>query len=145
MTGSSTGPQIFTTRRRVRFADCDAAGIVFFPRYFEMLNGVVEDWFAGPLDCSFGALHGDMASSVPTAAIEARFIAPSRLEDTLDFSLSVTGIGGASCALRHAISCGGETRFAATQTIVFVGRSMKPEPWPTALRARMAPYLETPA
>jgi 4-hydroxybenzoyl-CoA thioesterase len=134
--------QVFTTTRRVRFADCDAAGIVFFPRYFEMLNGVVEDWFAGPLGVSFRELHLERHVSVPTAAVEARFMAPSRLEDELTFSLTVTKLGGASCGLRHVIQSGGERRFEATQTIVHVGASLKPEPWPDALRARIAPFLE---
>jgi 4-hydroxybenzoyl-CoA thioesterase len=135
--------QIFTTQRRVRFADCDAAGIVFYPRYFEMLNGVVEDWFAGPLGASFRELHMQRHVSVPTAAVEARFIAPSRLEDDLTFSLTVTKLGGASCGLRHVIESAGERRFEAAQTIVFVGRSLKPEPWPEALRGRIAPFVET--
>ena len=136
--------QVFTTHRRVRFADCDAAGIVFFPRYFEMLNGVVEDWFAGPLEASFRELHLNRHVSVPTAAVEGRFIAPSRLEDDLTFALTVTRLGGASCTLRHRISAGIDLRFEAIQTIVFVGESLRPEPWPDALRARIAPYLETP-
>ncbi len=135
----------FTVERRVRFADCDAAGIVFYPRYFEMLNGVVEDWFAGPLGASFRELHLERHVSVPTAAVEARFIAPSRLEDQLTFSLTVTRLGVASCGLRHRIASGGQTRFEATQTIVHVGPSLKPEPWPEALRARIAPYLEAAA
>ena len=135
--------QTFTTDRKVRFADCDAAGIVFYPRYFEMLNGVVEDWFAGPLGASFRELHMQRGVSVPTAAVEARFIAPSRLEDELTFSLTVTRLGGASCGLRHVIESAGQRRFEATQTIVFVGRSLKPEPWPEALRARIAPFVET--
>ena len=135
--------EVFTTNRRVRFADCDAAGIVFFPRYFEMLNGVVEDWFAGPLGASFRELHQDRHVSVPTAAIEARFMLPSRLEDDLTFSLSVTRLGGASCTLRHRIAAGDQLRFEATQTIVYVGASLKPEPWPGALRALIAPYVET--
>ena len=134
--------QVFTTERKVRFADCDAAGIVFFPRYFEMLNGVVEDWFASPLGVSFRELHMERSVSVPTAAVEARFIAPSRLEDDLSFALTVTKLGGASCGLRHRITAGEQLRFEATQTIVFVGRSLKPEPWPEALRARIAPFLE---
>ena len=137
--------QVFTVERRVRFADCDAAGIVFFPRYFEMLNGVVEDWFAGPLQASFRELHVERQVSVPTAAVAARFIAPSRLEDELTFELTVTKLGGASCGLRHRISAGGELRFEATQTIVYVGASLRPEPWPDALRARIAPFVETPA
>lgn len=135
--------QVFTTERRVRFADCDAAGIVFFPRYFEMLNGVVEDWFAGPLEASFRELHLNRHVSVPTAAVEGRFIAPSRLEDELTFALTVTRLGGASCTLRHRISAGTDLRFEATQTIVFVGSSLTPEPWPEPLRTRIAPFLET--
>ena len=135
--------QVFTVDRRVRFADCDAAGIVFFPRYFEMLNGVVEDWFAGPLGASFRELHINRQVSVPTAAVEARFIAPSRLEDDLTFALTVTRLGGASCGLRHRISAGAALRFEATQTIVYVGESLKPEPWPDALRARIAPFVES--
>ncbi len=135
--------QVFTAQRRVRFADCDAAGIVFFPRYFEMLNGVVEDWFAQALGTSFRELHQDRGLSVPTAAIEARFIAPSRLEDDLALFLTVTRLGGASCGLRHRIESGGTPRFEATQTIVHVGRALKPEPWPQALRDRIAPFVET--
>lgn len=134
--------QIFTTKRRVRFADCDAAGIVFFPRYFEMLNGVIEDWFAGPLQASFRDLHLNRHVSVPTAAVEARFIAPSRLEDDLTFALSVTKLGGASCGLRHRISAGDQLRFEASQIIVYVGSSMEPEPWPEVLRARIQPFVE---
>jgi 4-hydroxybenzoyl-CoA thioesterase len=135
--------QVFTTERSVRFADCDAAGIVFFPRYFEMLNGAVEDWFAGPLQVSFRELHVNRRVSVPTAAVEARFIAPSRLEDELTFALTVTRLGRSSCSLRHRISAGGALRFEASQTLVYVGLSLKPEPWPEDLRARMANYLET--
>lgn len=135
--------QVFTVDRRVRFADCDAAGIVFFPRYFEMLNGVVEDWFAGPLQASFRQLHMERHVSVPTAVVEARFIAPSRLEDDLTFALTVTKLGGASCGLRYRITAAGQLRFEATQTIVYVGASLVPESWPAELRARIAPYLET--
>lgn len=135
--------EVFSVERRVRFADCDAAGIVFFPRYFEMLNGVVEDWFAGPLGLSFAELHLRRHASVPTAAIEARFVAPSRLEDDLSFTLAVTRLGGASCTLRHRITSGEELRFEATQTIVHVAASLKPEPWPEHLRSRIAPFLES--
>ncbi len=134
--------RVFTAERRVRFADCDAAGIVFYPRYFEMLNGVVEDWFAGPLGASFRELHLERHVSVPTAAVEARFIAPSRLEDHLTFALTVTRLGGASCTLRHRISSGGQLRFEATQTVVYVGPALTPKPWPEPLRARIAPFVE---
>jgi DNA-binding MarR family transcriptional regulator len=34
----------FRRPRLIRFSDCDPAGIVFYPQYFVMLNGLVEDW-----------------------------------------------------------------------------------------------------
>ena len=37
----------------IRFGDCDAAGIVFYPRYLDMFNSLVEDWFREKLDFSF--------------------------------------------------------------------------------------------
>ena len=40
----------------VRFAHCDPGGIVFYARYFEMINGVVEDWFEDALEASFSGL-----------------------------------------------------------------------------------------
>jgi 4-hydroxybenzoyl-CoA thioesterase len=33
----------FETTRVLRFGDCDPAGIAYYPRYFDLLNGVVED------------------------------------------------------------------------------------------------------
>jgi 4-hydroxybenzoyl-CoA thioesterase len=36
---------IFYSDMLVRFSHCDPAGIVFYPQYFIMFNGLVEDWF----------------------------------------------------------------------------------------------------
>src|SRR5690242_12783792 len=36
----------------VRFGHCDAAGWVFYPRYFEMISDFVEDWFEDGLEAS---------------------------------------------------------------------------------------------
>ncbi|HEY1393321.1 MAG TPA: acyl-CoA thioesterase, partial [Methylibium sp.] len=35
---------VFWRERQIRFSDCDPAGIVFYPQYFVMFNGLVEDW-----------------------------------------------------------------------------------------------------
>ena len=34
----------FQQQRAIRFSDCDPAAIVFYPQYFVMFNGLVEDW-----------------------------------------------------------------------------------------------------
>lgn len=132
----------FTVQIPIRFGDCDAAGIVFYPRYFEMLNRVVEDWFAQELGRPFRALHLEEGFSVPTARFEVDFRKASRMEDVLEFSLAIESLGRASCGLRIQVRCGDELRLEVKQTIVFVQQStMKPTPWPDDLRAAMAPFL----
>ena len=36
----------FTRDLIIRFEHCDAAGIIFYPRFFGLVNETVEDWFA---------------------------------------------------------------------------------------------------
>ena len=49
---------VFVVDIRVRFSHVDQAGLIFYPRYFEMFNEVIEEWFDRGLDCSFRQLHG---------------------------------------------------------------------------------------
>ena len=39
----------FTRSVTVRFSHCDPAGIVYFPHYFDMFNGLIEDWYGQEL------------------------------------------------------------------------------------------------
>jgi acyl-CoA thioesterase FadM len=39
----------FTRRVPVRFSRCDSAGIVYFRHYFDMFNGLIEDWYGEEL------------------------------------------------------------------------------------------------
>ena len=137
---------VFHQTAIVKFAWCDFAGIMFFPRYFELANDTVEAWFAEALGVSFRALHGDLNKSVPTVRFEADFKAASRMDDRLDIALSVERLGGASCTLIIVVSCEGEVRWRGRQVIVMVDReALKPEPWPQSFREKIAPFVEEPA
>ena len=46
----------FTRATVVRFEHCDPAGLMFYPRFFALMNEAVEDWFAA-LGHSFKTLH----------------------------------------------------------------------------------------
>ncbi len=83
----------------VEFNHCDPAGIVFYPRYFEMTNSVVENFFREVVGYSFAALMAD-GVGVPTARVETDFRAPSRLGDVLDWTLDVERLGGSSVTFR---------------------------------------------
>jgi len=129
----------FMTRSKVRFAHVDAAGIVFYPRYFEMLNGAVEDWFAEGLGVDFAELHLTRGLGVPTVSLDSRFAAPSRLGDELDITIEVKSVGRSSCAVAYTVACGDEVRMMAEGVLVCMilaeGRSA---PWPDDVRDGLA-------
>ncbi|WP_136684195.1 acyl-CoA thioesterase [Falsirhodobacter xinxiangensis] len=132
----------FRQTRIVEFQHCDPAGIVFYPRYFEMVSSVIERFFTDALGFGFGA-NMKRGIGVPTARIAVDFHAPSRLEDSLDFALVVTRIGNSSADYRLICTCH-QPRFTATGTLVHydftAGRSA---PWPDDLRAGLARHLAT--
>ena len=70
----------FETQVKVRFAHCDPAGIIFYPRYFEILNGVVEDWFDQALGYSFSQLMRLHDLATPMVEVRTKFLNPCRLD-----------------------------------------------------------------
>jgi 4-hydroxybenzoyl-CoA thioesterase len=132
----------FTLQQKVRFQHCDPAGIVFYPRYFEMINTTVEEWFAQRLGVPFERLHGPLGAAVPTASISVDFQAPSKLGEVLEFRLTPTRIGRSSVGLSIEAYCGAEKRLSMESTLVFTKEgASKPEPWPKDLRARISQEL----
>jgi 4-hydroxybenzoyl-CoA thioesterase len=133
----------FVYPQRVRFQHCDPAGIVFYPRYFEMLNAVVEAWFAERSGMSFDEMHGPTRGGVPTASVRADFRAPSRLGDLLDWRLAPKRLGRSSCELAVTASDGGELRAEFALTIVWIDMvSGRARSWPAAKREKSSGELE---
>lgn len=128
---------------QIEFNHCDPAGIVFYPRYFEMTNSVVENFFADEVGKSFAQMHIEgMHNGVPTVHINADFVAPSRLGDKVLFTLRVRKLGGSSVTVEITGEQAGELRLRARLTLVWIN-NMKAAAWPEALRARLAAHLET--
>lgn len=126
----------------VRFEHCDPAGIMFYPRFFALVNEITEDWFAA-LGVSFKALHVEQRKGVPTVKLDAEFVRPVRIGDRLAQSLAVAHLGGASCQLLHEARVAGQIVARFDHTIVYADlASMKAERWPHDLRAAMAAYEE---
>jgi 4-hydroxybenzoyl-CoA thioesterase len=125
----------------VEFNHCDPAGIVFYPRYFEMTNSVVENFFREVAGHSFAAMM-QAREGVPTARIETEFHAPSRLGDVLDWRLSVAKLGGSSVTFALEAWCDGARRVSVRLVLVQVGGEGRPKPWTDAMRARIETYLE---
>jgi len=131
----------YSRQIRVEFNHCDPAGIVFYPRYFEMTNSVCENFFRDVVGYSFGAMMAD-GIGVPTARVETDFRLPSRLGDLLDWSLVVEALGGSSATFRLEALSDGQLRLTARLTLVWLSADKRPTRWPNPIRAALAKYLE---
>jgi 4-hydroxybenzoyl-CoA thioesterase len=137
-----TQAKSFTVDIPVRFGDCDPAGIVFYPRYFEMFNSVVEDWCAQELGLSFRDMHLQYGMGLPTVHIETDFTAPSELGDVLRVQLTVEKIGGASIlvAIRMFGPQGAERVKAKLVLVAMNLRERRAMPIPQAMREQVAAF-----
>ncbi|MDB5934312.1 MAG: hypothetical protein JWQ01_1656 [Massilia sp.] len=105
----------------VRFGDCDPAGIVFYPRYFEMFNNLVEEWCAYGLGTGFRELVMERGLGLPAVSIQTDFLASSRLGDQLTAQLSVLKVGNSSLTLAvRLVGAGGDERVRATMVLVLM-------------------------
>ncbi|WP_026355030.1 acyl-CoA thioesterase [Massilia niastensis] len=110
----------FTKKKVVRFSHCDPAGIVFYPRYAELCNEMVEDWFSEGLGVSFHHLQERLRLSVPAVRLECEFISPSTYGDVLEFSLEVQELGKSSMTLAITARCGEQERVRFFLKIVLI-------------------------
>jgi len=128
----------YTTQAKVRFGDVDAAGIVFYPRYFEILNTAVEDWFEEGLGMSFAELHLGAGIGVPAVKLACEFAAPSFLGDTLEIELSVLELGRSSCTIAYRMTADGTSRLEGELVIVCMDlKKRKAVSWPEQVRGRI--------
>ena len=134
---------MFTLPQTIRFQHCDPAGIVFYPRYFEMLNLTVEHFFEDRLEASFNHLHRQERLGVPTVRIDTEFRAVSRLEDVIDFNLRLIRLGRGSATLTVEGRCVAETRLSAQIVLVAIDmETCKARQWPDGLRAKLQEQIE---
>ncbi|MFM7017291.1 acyl-CoA thioesterase [Flavobacterium sp.] len=86
--------QPFIKQEKIRFQHVDYAGIVFYPRFLEMLNCLVEDWFEEALERPFSKMHE--TNGIPTVDLKVQFKKAARLGEILTKKLWVKNLGGAS-------------------------------------------------
>lgn len=130
----------------LRFAECDPAGIAFYPKLVERVSNCVEDWFAGPLGLSFDAMHRRWHAVVPTRALAMEFLSPGRLGEPVTLSLTVEQLGRASISLRITATLPeGRVMFEARQTLVWCRLSEggpHAEAIPDDIASKMRDFLE---
>jgi len=135
----------FIKEEKIRFQHVDYAGIVFYPRFLEMLNALVEDWFEEALERPFSTIHE--TNGIPTVDLKVQFKKAARLGETLTKYLWVKNLGGASvnCGFRFKDS-EGNTCLEGEVTLVNVAISkdrnaIKAEPFSEDMKEKITPYI----
>ena len=134
--------KIFTHDQLIRFSHCDPAGIVYFPRFFDLAHATMEDWFANGVHHPLPDLIRDRRIGTPTVSIQCDFALPLRMGDTLRFELRVPKMGNASVQLAYSGRKDNVEHLKIQQTIVFMaldaGRAVS---IPEELRPRIEEFL----
>ncbi len=111
--------KLYEQEHRVRFSECDPAGIVFYPQYFVMFNDLMEAWIDSMTPEGFHNMIASKRVGMPSVHIEAEFKSISRMGDDVVMSLGVERIGNSSLKLLlRCIGKDGVLRMQVRQTVV---------------------------
>ena len=114
---------MFSNRRSVRieWGDCDAAGIVFYPRYFAMFDSSTHwlfeaaGWRKADLRAKF-----DMVG-FPMVDTRAKFLIPSSYGDDIVIETRVAALRNSSFDIEHRVFKGETLAIEASETRVWSG------------------------
>lgn len=139
----STRVTTFTNSRTVRieWGDCDPAGIVYYPHYFEIFDASTAALF----ETALGITKHEMFKTLPFAGFplaktHGRIVKPTRFGDDVTVESHIT-FGRASFQVEHRLSRKGDLRAECAETRVWVVRDeatggIKPHPVPEEVKAK---------
>jgi len=103
---------------RIEWGDCDPAGIVFYPRYFEWFDACAAALFEVA-----GFLKGDLVARqgmvIPMVDTRSRFLIPSGFGDELTVETTITRFGRSSFDVQHRILKGTDLAVECSETRVW--------------------------
>lgn len=141
-----TEPGVFVHPREVRFGECDPAGVVYFPRFFEWFHEAMEAWFGQALGRPYAEVLQEYG--FPAVESQAQFKAPCRLGERLDIEVRVLRLGRSSFTLGYTVRgedgdlrAEGHTAAAMIVVIPGVGGQFKAVRIPPDLRARIEAFM----
>jgi len=136
--------QPFVKQEKIRFKHIDYAGIVFYPRFLEMLNDLVEDWFEEALERPFSKMHE--TNGIPTVDLKVQFKNAARIGEMLTKKLWVKDLKTSSmvCGFQF-VNQNNKTVLEGEVTLVNVAiqedrQTIKAEPFNEEIKARIKKY-----
>jgi len=135
--------QAFSMMIPIGFRHCDPAGIVFYPRYFEIFQDVIERWFSEALGLDYAHLVHKERIGFGSAHVECAYFTPGFIGDDLRFCVILDHIGSASFHVAIHAYRGDEPVLRGGQVIVTTSLERHGViPIPEPLRGRLRAYLE---
>ncbi len=126
------------------WGDCDPAGIVFYPRYFEMFDASTTKLFERALGMTkYQFIKHFDAVGYPMVDTRARFIIPNRFGDDVVIETTIAKFGRSSFDVHHRILKDGELSVEGFETRVWTVRDpadpsrIKSQPIPPDIIARI--------
>ncbi len=108
---------------RITWGQCDPAGIVYYPRYFEIFDNAATALFERALGMTkFEFLKAHNAVGYPMVDTRAKFVAPTKFGDDVIVETTVTEFRRSSFDILHKLTKGGELCVECTETRVWAGR-----------------------
>jgi 4-hydroxybenzoyl-CoA thioesterase len=125
---------------RIEWGDCDPAGIIFYPRYFEIFDASTAALFEHALGITKFEMFKTLEfAGWPLARTQARFLKPTRFGDDVTVETTVK-FGRASFEIEHRLSLNGELCAECSEKRVWVVRDaqggLKSHPVPDEVRAK---------
>ncbi len=109
---------------RIEWCDCDPAGIIFYPRYFEMFDTSTTALIERALGMNkIAYLSAYDFAGHPVVEARARFRQPTRFGDDISIETKLVACGEATFKLEHRISKGGALAVEGFETRVWVARN----------------------
>jgi 4-hydroxybenzoyl-CoA thioesterase len=126
----------FVIEIEIDWADCDPAGIVFYPQFFRMMNIGTHKMFE-----HVGLPFHEMVrrydtTGVPMLDVQATFKSPARFGDKVRLESEVTEWREKSFLVRHVMKLGDRVIFEGREVRVW---AVKDESAPNGIRAKSIP------
>jgi 4-hydroxybenzoyl-CoA thioesterase len=128
---------------RIEWCDCDPAGIIFYPRYFEMFDTsttVLIERALGMNKIDYLKAY-DFAGHALVDA-RARFRQPTRFGDEVAIETAMVGVGRSSFKIEHRLTKAGALAVESFETRVWIvsrpddPKRMRSQPIPAEVLAR---------
>lgn len=98
----------YTRMVRIEWGDCDPAGIIFYPRYFEIFDASTALVFEAALGMTKFQMFKNLDfAGFPMVRTHARFLKPTRFGDDVTVQSTIT-FGRSSFEVEHKLSLKGE-------------------------------------